>query len=340
MRLYHFKIKLIILRLVLLFVFIGFSLFGNAQTKKEQIQILNKRVDSLSEILGSERKINLDKSTKISELTNTISNLESSISSLKANMIKLTVESQSKITEIINLQAILKIKSDSLSLVIDELDKLKNQKLIYESSLNSGSIDDLVIEGKTYKTVKIGNQTWMAENLNVSTFRNGDQIFEVKSFEEWENAGDEKRPAWCYYNNNPKNGSIYGKLYNYFAVIDPRGLAPEGWHIPSTIEWDIFINSLGGKEKAVKIMIESSAWNSNFKNSYNLQFNAMPGGLRDIGIKGSKGDFSKLKLNSYWWSSTVNDEYSAEYISLDIQYPVQFGWHYNSVGMSIRCVKD
>ena len=198
MRLYHFKIKLIILRLVFLIAIMSFNFFGNTQSKKEQIEILNKRVDSLSEILGSERKINLDKSTKISELTNTISNLESSISSLNAAMSKLSVESQSKITEIINLQAILKIKSDSLSLVIDELDKLKNQKLIYESSLNSGSIDDLVIEGKTYKTVKIGNQTWMAENLNVSTFRNGDIIPHAKTAEEWERAGSEGKPAWCY----------------------------------------------------------------------------------------------------------------------------------------------
>ena len=120
-------------------------------------------------------------------------------------MIKLTSESQSKITEITNLQAILKIKSDSLSLVINELDKLKNEKLINDSSLNSGSIEDLVIEGQTYKTVKIGNQTWMAENLNVSTFRNGDPIPQAKTNKEWELAGKNKQPAWCYYDNDPKN---------------------------------------------------------------------------------------------------------------------------------------
>ena len=325
------------------FVLIGFILFycfSNAQSKKEQIEILNKRVDSLSEILGSERKINLDKSTKISELTNTISNLESSIFSLNAAMSKLTVESQSKITEIKNLQAILKIKSDSLSLVINELDKLKIQKLINESSLNSGSTEDLVIEGKTYKSVKIGNQTWMAENLNVSTFRNGDQIIEVKSFEEWEKAGYEQRPAWCYYNNDSQNGVIYGKLYNWYAVSDSRGLAPEGWHIPTTNEWDILTSFLGGKGLAAILMKKPCAWNVDFQDSNNPQFNALPGGLRDIRIKGSLGDFSKLKVNSYWWSSSVNDYYSSKYISLDIQYPVQLGWHYKEAGMSVRCVKD
>ena len=76
--------------------------------------------------------------------------------------------------------------------------------------------------------VKIGNQTWMKKNLDVSKFRNGDIVPEVRSQEEWSNAALENKPAWCYYNNDQANGVKYGKLYNWYAVNDPRGLAPEG----------------------------------------------------------------------------------------------------------------
>jgi uncharacterized protein (TIGR02145 family) len=94
-------------------------------------------------------------------------------------------------------------------------------------------------DGKVYKTVVIGSNTWMAENLNVSTFRNGDPIYEAKTNEDWEKAAKEGKPAWCYYNNDHLNGKEFGKLYNYFALIDSRGLSPEGWHIPSRGEWDV-----------------------------------------------------------------------------------------------------
>ena len=108
-------------------------------------------------------------------------------------------------------------------------------------------------DGKTYKTVKIGTQTWMAENLNVSTFRNGDAIPEVKTDAEWAQAFKEEKPAWCYYDNDPANGAKYGKLYNgYAVVIDPRGLAPAGFHIPSEVEWIKLASYLDGISHAAK----------------------------------------------------------------------------------------
>jgi uncharacterized protein (TIGR02145 family) len=87
------------------------------------------------------------------------------------------------------------------------------------------------------QTVTIGTQVWMTKNLDVSTFRNGEIIPEAKTNIEWEAAGDNKQPAWCYYDNNPANGTKYGKLYNWYAVNDPRGLAPDGWHVPTDQEW-------------------------------------------------------------------------------------------------------
>lgn len=156
------------------------------------------------------------------------------------------------------------------------------------------------------KTVKIGNQVWMAENLNVDLFRNGDPISEVKSNEEWERARKRGKPAWCYYNNNPKSGKKYGKLYNWYAVSDLRGLAPEGWHIPNREEWVSLFDYLGGKEVAGGKLKEAGTtnWHSPNKGATNESgFSALPGGYRlgDNGIFGLIGD------SSQFWSAT---EYS------------------------------
>ena len=95
------------------------------------------------------------------------------------------------------------------------------------------------------QTVTIGTQVWMTKNLEVSTFRNGEIIPEAKTKDEWIAAADNHTPAWCYYDNNPANGTKYGKLYNWHAVNDSRGLAPEGWHVPTDEEWTVLENSLG-----------------------------------------------------------------------------------------------
>ena len=100
------------------------------------------------------------------------------------------------------------------------------------------------------KTVTIGTQIWMLENLNVSNFKNGVAIPEVQDKDAWEKAGENKQPAWCYYDNDPKNGDKYGKLYNWYAAIDTNGLCPQGWHLPSGAEWDILVTYLGGNDVA------------------------------------------------------------------------------------------
>jgi uncharacterized protein (TIGR02145 family) len=106
--------------------------------------------------------------------------------------------------------------------------------------------------------IKIGPQIWATKNLDVITFRNGDTIPEAKTNEEWKKAGEEGKPAWCYYDNDPENGKKYGKLYNWYAVNDPRGLAPKGWHVPSDAEWIVLIDYLGGEEVAGTKMKSSS----------------------------------------------------------------------------------
>jgi clan AA aspartic protease (TIGR02281 family) len=121
-----------------------------------------------------------------------------------------------------------------------------NSNLIIGSSSNSTSSNAATT---VIKSVKIGNQTWMAKNLNISTFRNGDPIPEAKTSEEWDIANSKEEPAWCYYNNDPANGEVYGKLYNWYAVIDKRGIAPKSWRVPSIKDWEILFRTLDPKTK-------------------------------------------------------------------------------------------
>ena len=93
---------------------------------------------------------------------------------------------------------------------------------------------DGLIDENCIPSITICNQVWMLKNLDVSTYRNGDPIPQVTDPTTWVGL---TTGAWCYYNNDPANGAIYGKLYNWYAVNDPRGLAPTGWHVPSDAEW-------------------------------------------------------------------------------------------------------
>jgi uncharacterized protein (TIGR02145 family) len=168
-----------------------------------------------------------------------------------------------------------------------------------------------VIE-KKYKEAKIGDQIWMAENLNVSKFRNGDVIPEAKTNEEWIRVAKEKQPAWCYYNNDVNNGNKFGKLYNAYAVRDPRGLAPKGWHIPSTEEWDkLCIEISERKSKSVGLQLKSKmSWQHNGDNCFG--FDALPAGFRaGKDITNSLGEriykeasFVDLGKSCVYWTNT------------------------------------
>ena len=147
------------------------------------------------------------------------------------------------------------------------------------------------------KEVKIGNQVWLAENLTVDKFRNGDPIQHVRSIEEWKKANKQVKPASCYYNFDPINGQKYGKLYNWDAVIDPRGLAPDGWHIPSYDEWIELIHFLGGEEIAGNKMKSFGDYKDRYSNESG--FSALLGGYQFF-----NGKLDSIGESGYWWSST------------------------------------
>lgn len=190
------------------------------------------------------------------------------------------------------------------------------------------------------KEVTIGKQVWMTQNLNVDKFRNGDPIPEAKTNEEWRKAGENGEPAWCYYNNNPDNGDRYGKLYNWYAVNDPRGLAPEGWKIPSDEEWSRLADFLGG-EWVAGTKMKSTDFGADYEgksgNGTNESgFSGLPGGLRSNG-----GTFYNIGKNGYWWSSSEDDTDNAWLRYLGYHYGDVFrGLNDKGLGFSVRCLRD
>jgi len=194
-------------------------------------------------------------------------------------------------------------------------------------------------DGNTYTTVTIGTQLWLAENLNVTRFRNGDTIPEAGTSAEWEKAGTQRKPAWCYYDNDPKNGKKYGKLYNWWAVNDPRGLAPEGWHIPKIEEWTKLCNFLGKKYKYDfnKVMKATSGWNDDGNGTNKSGFAGLPGGYRNFFGGTSNG----IGYYGYWWSSSDSGGYYAFSHTLTYtQTNILGGSQSWACGLSVRCIRD
>jgi uncharacterized protein (TIGR02145 family) len=192
------------------------------------------------------------------------------------------------------------------------------------------------------QTVKIGNQVWMTQNLNVDKFRNGDPIPEVKSLKEWEAYAKAGKPAWCYYDNDPKNGEIYGKLYNWYAVNDPRGLAPKGWHIPSLDEMIILDGYLGDKETGTKLKSKTGWGTGGKKGSNKSGFSALPGGMREgSNLFNPTGTFSTIGYWGFWWMSFSENSYTAwRYHMARDEEKLMWRDADKSYGYSVRCIRD
>ena len=147
------------------------------------------------------------------------------------------------------------------------------------------------------ESVSIGAHRWAIANLNVSTFRNGDSIPQAKSNKDWVAAGDAGKPAWCYYNNNPAIGAKYGKLYNWYAVNDPRGLAPAGWVLASDEDWASLSRSAAGQSMG-EYLKSSSGWGEGYNGGNKSGFTGLPGGYRV-----ENGLFLNLGSVGIWWST-------------------------------------
>ena len=204
------------------------------------------------------------------------------------------------------------------------------------------------IDGNTYQTVKIGDQWWMAENLKVTHYRNGEAIPNVAADGAW---SDLTAGAYCDYNNNPNNVAVYGRFYNWFAVNDSRNIAPEGWRVPSDVEWKQLEIYLGmspaeadsypawrGTDQGGKLKETGTThWiNPNAGATNESGLTGLPGGSR-----GNDGYFGYMRLYAHYWSSTGSDSYNAWGRSLGYdQAGVGRYVYYKQGGFSILCVKD
>lgn len=205
-------------------------------------------------------------------------------------------------------------------------------------------------DGRVYKTVKIGEQEWLAQDLDVDRFRNGDPIPQAKSNEEWKRAGENKQPAWCYYDNDDYNsrilgfsdGTKYGKLYNWYAVNDSRGLAPSDWYIPSNLDWISLENLLGGDEIAGQKMKSKNGWNSNGNGTNESGFSGLPTGRRVFTSIGVTEGFRGIGDCGNWWSSTESSKDSAwiVYLLQDYKWSGRTYGGYKSAGYPVRCVRE
>ena len=191
------------------------------------------------------------------------------------------------------------------------------------------------IEGNIYKTVKIGYQVWMAENLKTTKYNDGSDISLVTDTVIW---GEMTTSGYCWYNNDESTYKVtYGSLYNGFTVSSGL-LCPTGWHVPTDAEWTTLTTFLGGESVAGGKLKEAGTahWttpNTGATNEYG--FTALPGGTRSM-----DGTFYYIRESTYWWSSTEfnTNEAWARYNNIDDYVGrYQFNKHY---GNSVRCVKD
>ena len=174
----------------------------------------------------------------------------------------------------------------------------------------------------------------MKENLKVSHYQNGDPIVTNLSNHQWANATS---GAFAIYDNDDANNTTYGKLYNWYAVVDKRNLCPVGWHLPSEKEWTVLESFLGGRDVAGGKLKTPIGWMlPNTGASNKSGFSGLPGGYRH-----GSGMFNAIRSNGYWWSSTETSTAGAFYWELCSFYGNSArNGNFENQGCSVRCLKD
>jgi uncharacterized protein (TIGR02145 family) len=206
----------------------------------------------------------------------------------------------------------------------------------FNPDLTYGTVTD--IEGNIYKTIQIGTQTWMAENLKTTKYNDGTAIPLVMGDNNWANLSS---AAMCWFNDDPGiYKDIYGGYYNSYAV-KAKKLCPEGWHLPDKTEWSQMNSHLGNEGSAGGKMKESGTLNwmsPNYGATNESGFTGLPGGYR-------RDKFNRRGITANWWSATSNQIYSGFYYDsyvLDYRYrniSVNI-MTYSTGGLNVRCVKD
>jgi uncharacterized protein (TIGR02145 family) len=284
----------------------------------------------------------------INKNTGTVSNAISNIDSIRFT-------GSSSIMEVVLENGT--IESHSISDILNANFTLSNQNScdvtdVLNPNLNYGSMTDQ--EGTIYKTIVIGNQEWMAENLKTSVYRNGDAIANVTDNAQWHEL---TTAAWCSYYNDSQFECPFGKLYNWYVIADPRNVCPTGWHVPTDDEWNILlvtldpqtdITAIGPQYSNAGAKLKSEGtqyWTSPNEFANNESgFSALPAGARNYGI----GEFYNGVLESSttgnsaaWWSSTMIGPTASWYRNLSHSTAdVWRGGALGQMGFSVRCIKN
>ncbi len=194
------------------------------------------------------------------------------------------------------------------------------------------------IAGHTISSVSIDGQVWMQENLDVSRYRNGDKIRYAATKQDWLDAAAKGEGAWSYYKNDAGSTEKYGRLYNWYAVHDPRGLAPSGWNIPTSEELNKLATALGGKPvggEKLKSAESSLEISPNYAADNSGRFCALPGGMRSTG-----GDFMLMGNNAFFWSSSESTSLISWYTIVGYHPPIVVqSTQHKADGMSVRCIR-
>jgi len=206
---------------------------------------------------------------------------------------------------------------------------------VFNPDKNYGTMSD--IDGNIYKTIVIGEQTWMAENLRVTRFQNGDTIPNITDNEEWAAL---TTGAYCNYNNTNNLDTIatYGRLYNWYAVADSRKLAPIGWRVPTIADWTELIEYLGGDTIASKHLKEVGDyhWNAPVISNNSSGFTAIPNGRRYLAE-----DFSGIGSYNVLWTASEYNATSAGFLYLWRNNTIVYkGVNYKANGYSVRLIKE
>jgi uncharacterized protein (TIGR02145 family) len=247
--------------------------------------------------------------------------------------------------------------SDGMNMSIDwTFEGISFDIRIYESSFSPNSVnrpDQLLSTLKkgiafkyqdkywdTCKTVNINGTIWVTSNLNVAHFKNGDRIPEARTADEWKKAADTKQPAWCYYGNDSLMGKRFGRLYNWYAVSDSRGLAADGYHISADYDWVDLQNAF-----APSSLKNTMSWQKEYAGDNKSSLGAVASGWRD-----EIGNFSSLYVSGHWWTTLEHEtgksiawqltQYKYEYHPYQWIHTLTRGGHKNGHGFSIRCIKD
>ena len=184
---------------------------------------------------------------------------------------------------------------------------------------------------KQIKTVKIFSQEWMSENLNVDTYRNGDPIFQANTDEKWEKFSNQEKGCWRWYGDDAANGKKYGKMYNWYAINDPRGLAPVGYRVGSFEDWERLIDNLGGGDDEIgaeKLLSRAG-------------FSASLGGFGYYDVEDDKFMSGITEAVIYWTTTEWDGPRRAKVINIILRPDLDLFSTYNFSSLAyVRCIKD